>query len=64
MILSTAMMFDWLGDRHKDSLLQTAGADIKTAVDAVLSAGKIATPDMGGSSSTEDFGNAVVEMLC
>ncbi len=45
-ILSTAMLFDWLGDRHEDANLASAGAAISSVVGEVLSAG-VRTPDLG-----------------
>lgn len=56
MILSAAMMLRHLGER--------AGADaVETAVDAVLREGRIRTPDLGGSSRTDEVAAAVADAL-
>ena len=55
-ILSAGMMLDHLG-------IEQAGSEVKAAVAAVLSEGKVRTPDLGGSSSTEEVGTAVLEKL-
>ena len=55
-ILSAGMMLDHLG--------MTAAADeVQAAVAAVLAGGRIRTPDLGGTSSTEEVGTAVLEKL-
>ena len=55
-ILSAAMMLDHLQ-------LPEAAAEIEHAVAAVLAGGKIRTPDLGGSSRTEEVTAAVLEKL-
>jgi tartrate dehydrogenase/decarboxylase / D-malate dehydrogenase len=55
-ILSAAMMLDHLG-------LDAPGRDIKAAVAAVLAEGRVRTPDLGGRSSTDEVGSAVLEKL-
>jgi tartrate dehydrogenase/decarboxylase/D-malate dehydrogenase len=55
-ILSAAMMLDHL------EMAQAAG-EVEAAVAAVLAEGKVRTPDLGGSSSTEEVATAVVEQL-
>ncbi len=55
-ILSTAMLLD-----HLDC---EAGAEtIRAAVSRVLAGGKVRTPDLGGTSTTEEVGRAVREAL-
>ena len=49
MILSTAMLLDWLAARHDDPRLADAAARIERAVDATVQSGT--TRDMGGSAS-------------
>jgi len=63
MILSVGMMLNWLGDKRGDERLKEAWKRIDCAVDAVLSEGKIRTPDLRGNSSTVEFGEAVVKAL-
>jgi len=62
-ILSAAMMLRWLGDRHKDPAAAAAGDRIEAAVSAVLAAGTIRTPDLGGRATTEAVGDAVASAL-
>jgi 3-isopropylmalate dehydrogenase len=59
MILSAAMLLDWLGRRSSDAQLTDAADRIDTAVRTVVRAGTC-TPDLGGASSTSEFGAAVV----
>jgi tartrate dehydrogenase/decarboxylase/D-malate dehydrogenase len=55
-ILSGAMMLHHL---H----IEEAAREVESAVAAVLADGKIRTPDLGGSSSTEEVTDAVLEKL-
>ncbi len=63
MILSAAMMLDWLGDRHSDADATAAGRGIEEAVARVLAEGNCSTPDLGGSAGTDDVARAVVDAL-
>jgi 3-isopropylmalate dehydrogenase len=63
MILSVGMMLNWLGEKHKDDRLKEAWGGIDKALDRVLSEGKVKTRDLGGLSSTEDFGSAVAKAI-
>lgn len=55
MILSVAMMLDWLPN--------TSGADIHQAVTKVLADPENRTPDMGGKLSTSELTHKVVEVI-
>ncbi len=59
-ILSGAMMFDWLGTKHKDPKATEAGRRIEKAVEAVLAKGEIKTPDLGGRNTTSQVGDAIL----
>jgi 3-isopropylmalate dehydrogenase len=63
MILSAAMMLDWLGETKNDPAAAAAGARIEKAVAKVLAEGKTLTPDLGGSAGTKKVGEAVVSAL-
>jgi 3-isopropylmalate dehydrogenase len=63
MILSVAMMLDWLGEKHEDSDATACGLLIERAAESVLKDGNVRTPDLGGSSSTTDVGQAVIAQL-
>ena len=61
MILSAAMMLDWLGERHGDVAALAAGRRIESAVARVLEDGKVLTPDLGGTASTDAVGDEVTK---
>ncbi|MEV6030615.1 isocitrate/isopropylmalate dehydrogenase family protein [Nonomuraea sp. NPDC052116] len=58
MILSSAMLLDWLGARHQDPALVRAAALIETAVADTVRGGT-RTRDMGGTAGTRAFAEAV-----
>lgn len=62
-ILSIAMMLNWIGDKHRDTKLKNAYRGIDDAVDKVLSRGEVKTPDLGGHDSTKEFGDAIYNAL-
>lgn len=51
-ILSAAMMFDWLAERHQDRGSRQAAERMEAAVKKVLAAGRALTADLGGRAST------------
>lgn len=59
LILSAAMLLDWLAARHGDAKLARAGAAIHRAVDDVLAVPTTRTADLGGTMSTRAFGDTV-----
>ena len=59
MILSSAMLLDWLGTRHGDPRAADAAVRVQDAVRAAVGAG-VSTRDLGGSASTAQFTDAVV----
>lgn len=54
--LSAKMMLDWLGEKEKAKVLESAIAK-------VIKIGKVRTYDMGGNSTTIEMGNAVAEFI-
>ncbi len=58
MILSTAMLFDWLGARHGDEAMSRAGSLIARGVEDTVAQG-ISTSDMGGNVGCREFAEAV-----
>ncbi|SDX92117.1 3-isopropylmalate dehydrogenase [Modestobacter sp. DSM 44400] len=62
MMLSTAMLLEWLGDRRGDAVLRDAGYRVHAAVRSTVVRG-ITTPDLGGSTTTSGFTAAVVAEL-
>ena len=55
-LLSAAMMLEYLG-------LPEQGKQLEAAVEQVYAEGRTLTPDQGGTASTEQFAEAVVEAL-
>lgn len=62
MILSAAMMLEWLGDQHDDELCTHAAAHIHSAVESTLRSA-VKTPDLGGDASTDEVVAAVISAL-
>ena len=58
-ILSSAMLLDWLGQRSSNNAYRRAARAIEEAIDAVLSESKTATRDLGGTLSTSEFAAGV-----
>ncbi len=63
MLLSVAMMLDWLAVRHADPVLADGARAIESAVQAAFASGVVRPRDFGGSSSTAQILQAVVERL-
>ena len=63
MILSAAMMFEWLAEKYSDKKCLQASKLIEEGVKRVLEEGKVLTPDLGGNATTRDFGEEVARML-
>jgi len=63
LILSAAMMFNWLGERYSDEKCLQASRMLEKAVEETLKEGKTLTPDLGGEASTMEFGRKVAEFL-
>jgi 3-isopropylmalate dehydrogenase len=61
-ILSAAMLFDWLADRHADPACGQAAAAIRAAVAAVLAGGP-RTRDLGGDAGTQAMTDAIIAAL-
>ena len=61
-ILSGKMMLDWLGEQHNNEDAKRAATLIETAVATTIMHG-VKTKDIGGTASTESFGDAVVRSL-
>jgi isocitrate/isopropylmalate dehydrogenase len=60
LILSAAMLLDWIGKRNKDTRMVEAGDLITRAVDHVLDNPATRTRDIGGDLNTDVFANTVV----
>lgn len=62
-ILSAAMMFDWLGERHDDSSASQAADHVERAVRTTLESGDVLTADLGGNATTTEVTDAVINNL-
>ena len=63
MILSSAMMLDWLGERHGLSQCVEAAMLLECAVDDAFATGRLVTPEFGGKDGTAAVARAVIEAL-
>ncbi|MEP3946556.1 isocitrate/isopropylmalate family dehydrogenase [Ascidiaceihabitans sp.] len=59
MILSAAMMLDWLGLRYDNPAMVSDGVRLREAVETVVAKGAILTRDLGGGASTTQAADAV-----
>jgi len=62
MIISGAMMLDWLGDKHQNENAKKAAILIEMAVSQTLKE-RVKTVDIGGTASTTEFADHVVEQM-
>ena len=63
MILSIALLLDWLGARHARPDLTAAAGAMTTALDRVLANPATRTADLGGPLGTAAFGAAVTQAV-
>ncbi|HKU72262.1 MAG TPA: isocitrate/isopropylmalate dehydrogenase family protein [Burkholderiales bacterium] len=63
LLLSAAMLFDWLAERHKRPEFDQASKAIEAAIDASLKDAATRTPDLGGKLGTKAFGKHVAGLL-
>lgn len=63
MLLSAAMMLDWLGVSRGNDALVCDGARLRAAVEAVVADGRAVTRDIGGTASTQEAATAVIKAL-
>jgi 3-isopropylmalate dehydrogenase len=63
MILSAAMMLDWLGHKNENAEAREAGRALDAAVSRVLSEARVRSADLGGSATTLAVAEAVAAAL-
>jgi 3-isopropylmalate dehydrogenase len=63
MILSVAMMLDWLAQRHGDAALADGARAVEGALQQAFVSGAVRPRDFGGTSGTSDIARAVIERL-
>ena len=59
LVLSVAMLLDWMGRRHADERFARAAATIERCVDALLENPATRTADLGGKLGTRAFAGAL-----
>jgi 3-isopropylmalate dehydrogenase len=62
MILSSAMLLDWLAARHSDESLRHAARLVEDGVGTAVRSGT-STVDLGGSAGTSEFTAAVAKTI-
>ncbi|MEO1264681.1 MAG: isocitrate/isopropylmalate family dehydrogenase, partial [Pseudomonadota bacterium] len=63
MLVSTAMMLDWLGGRRADDAMQQAGEALDAAVTAAYADDAVHPYEFGGDTGTEAFADAVIARI-
>jgi len=63
LILSAAMLLEWIGARRGDAALTAAAKSIDAGVDAALKDPATRTADLGGELGTQEFARAVAAKL-
>lgn len=63
MLLSAAMLLEWLGEMHGDEKVLEAGSVLMGAIERAFGTKKLLPFEFGGSSGTADITRAVIEAL-
>jgi len=63
LVVSTAMLLDWIGRRSGNNVLVEAAAATGGAIDDLLADSATHTPDLGGPLGTEAFGDALATRI-
>ncbi|WP_300015324.1 isocitrate/isopropylmalate family dehydrogenase [uncultured Roseobacter sp.] len=63
MILSAAMMLEWLGLRHDHPAMVADGARLRAATEGVIADGRVLTGDLDGRATTAEAAGAVTAAL-
>jgi 3-isopropylmalate dehydrogenase len=63
MLLSTAMMLDWLAERDGDSALAEGARAVESALERSFADGAVRPREFGGKSGTAEIVRAVIERL-
>jgi 3-isopropylmalate dehydrogenase len=63
LILSAAMLFEWLAARHSRPEFEHAARAIEAAIDQALKSGETRTRDLGGTRDTDAFGRHIAERI-
>ncbi len=63
MLLSGAMMLDWLGQEHSIDQMRHDATKLREAVEAAIADRQTVTPDLGGEATTEQAAQAIAKRL-
>lgn len=63
MLLSAAMMLEWLGETHGEVRMLEAGSVLTAAIESAFGDNRLRPFEFGGSSGTADVTRAVIEAL-
>lgn len=63
MILSAAMMLDWLGIKHDVPSMREDGQRLRETVESLVASGDVLTRDLGGTAGTKQAADAVLDAL-
>ncbi|OSZ08401.1 3-isopropylmalate dehydrogenase [Klebsiella variicola] len=63
MILSVAMLLEWIGEKKELPVWSDAGATIHNAIEKVLAESAHRTVDLGGNTGTKAYTAAVIEQI-
>jgi 3-isopropylmalate dehydrogenase len=63
MLLSAAMMLDWLAERHGDTRLSDGAALIERSVEQVFAQGQVRPMEFGGPHGSADVTRAIIEQI-
>lgn len=63
LMVSVALLLDWLGGRNSANNLIDAAASMQSAIASALADDAARTKDLGGRGTTSDFGKAVAERV-
>jgi 3-isopropylmalate dehydrogenase len=63
MIVSAQMLLEWLGYKHGEARAVRAAGAIGRAVDEVIESRISLTPDLGGSATTSQMGDAIAQRV-
>lgn len=63
MILSAAMMLDWLGLKHNNPQMIADAARIRATVETQVVSGKVVTADLGGTATTQQAADRIQQIM-
>src|SRR5690606_37359842 len=63
LMISAAMLVEWLGERHESERHTRAAAALRDAIDAALADAQARTGDVGGRGTTDTFEAAAIAQL-